>query len=148
MGYSGLNQFVENLEASGELIRIKEYVSPEYEIAEITDRLCKQPDGGKALLFENTGTDFPVLTNAFGSDKRIAMALGIVDMKEVSVELESLFKTMASPKQSILDKIRMLPTLRKVARWLPKSVAGKGLCQQVIHTNPNLSIFPVLKSCP
>ncbi|MDY0200433.1 MAG: menaquinone biosynthesis decarboxylase [Tenuifilaceae bacterium] len=148
MGYSGLNQFVENLEASGELIRIKEYVSPEYEIAEITDRLCKQPDGGKALLFENTGTDFPVLTNAFGSDKRIAMALGIVDMKEVSVELESLFKTMASPKQSILDKIRMLPTLRKVARWLPKSVAGKGLCQQVIHTNPNLSIFPVLKSWP
>lgn len=148
MAYNGLNEFVEKLEASGELIRIKEYVSPIYEIAEITDRFCKQPNGGKAILFENTGTSFPVLTNAFGSDKRIAMALGITDMKEVSVELDSLFRTMASPKQSVLDKIRLLPTLRKVARWLPKSVAGKGLCQQIIHTSPNLSVLPVIKSWP
>ena len=148
MAYSGLTHFVENLEAAGELLRIKEYVNPVYEIAEITDRICKQPDGGKAILFENTGSPFPVLTNAFGSDKRVAMALGISHMEEVSEELDSLFKTMASPKQSVLDKIRIIPTLRKVARWLPKSVSGKGLCQQVIHTHPNLSILPVLKSWP
>ncbi|MDD4672480.1 MAG: menaquinone biosynthesis decarboxylase [Bacteroidales bacterium] len=148
MDYIGLNQFVSKLEASGELLRVKEYVNPIYEIAEITDRICKQSNGGKAILFENTGTSFPVLTNAFGSDKRMAMALDINDIKEVSAELDSLFKAVTSPKQSLLEKIRMLPTLRKVARWLPKSVSGKGLCQQVIHTSPNLSTLPVIKSWP
>jgi 4-hydroxy-3-polyprenylbenzoate decarboxylase len=33
-------------------------------MAEITDRMSKQLGGGKALLFENTGYDFPVLMNA------------------------------------------------------------------------------------
>jgi 4-hydroxy-3-polyprenylbenzoate decarboxylase len=40
-------------------------------MAEITDRMSKQPGGGKALLFENTGYDFPVLMNAYGSERRM-----------------------------------------------------------------------------
>ncbi|GAB1373737.1 hypothetical protein MASR1M46_06180 [Bacteroidales bacterium] len=74
--YKSLKDFVEFLDSKGELIRIKEYVDPVLEITEITDRVSKQPGGGKALLFENTGTAYPVLTNMLGSKKRILYALG------------------------------------------------------------------------
>lgn len=75
--YRSLNEYIARLEREGELIRIGAPVSPVEEIAEITDRISKTPGGGKALLFENTGTAFPVLTNLFGSEHRMALALGV-----------------------------------------------------------------------
>ncbi len=76
MAYKDQQAFIEVIEQAGELMRVKEYVNPVLEIAEITDRMSKEPGGGKAILFENTGYDFPVLMNAYGSDKRMCMALG------------------------------------------------------------------------
>ena len=70
--YRNLSEFIARLEREGELQRVSVPVDPVYEIAEITDRMSKQPDGGKALLFEQTGTPFPVLTNMMGSDRRMA----------------------------------------------------------------------------
>jgi 4-hydroxy-3-polyprenylbenzoate decarboxylase len=64
MAFKNQQQFIDVLEKNGELVRIKEYVDPKLEIAEITDRISKTTGGGKALLFENTGYDFPVLMNA------------------------------------------------------------------------------------
>ena len=57
--YRNLSEFIARLEREGELQRVSVPVDPVYEIAEITDRMSKQPDGGKALLFEQTGTPFP-----------------------------------------------------------------------------------------
>ncbi len=71
MAYRNQQQFIELLEREGELVRIKEYVNPRLEISEITDRISKTPGGGKALLFENTGYSFPVLMNAYGSERRM-----------------------------------------------------------------------------
>ncbi len=68
MAYQNQQEFIKALEKAGELIRIKNYVDPNLEIAEITDRISKSGNGGKALLFENTGYDFPLLMNAYGSD--------------------------------------------------------------------------------
>ena len=66
MNYFSLREFIDRLESENELIRIQEQVSPILEIAEITDRVSKQPGGGKALLFENVeGSSMPVLINAF-----------------------------------------------------------------------------------
>ena len=48
MAYKNLQHFIETLEKEGELIRIKEYVNPKLEIAEITDRISKTAGGGKA----------------------------------------------------------------------------------------------------
>lgn len=64
--YRSLNEYIARLEREGELVRIGAPVSPVEEIAEITDRISKTPGGGKALLFENTGTAFPVLTICSG----------------------------------------------------------------------------------
>ena len=70
MAYRNQQHFIDTLEKEGELLRIKTFVDPKLEMAEITDRMSKQPGGGKALLFENTGYDFPVLMNAYGSEKK------------------------------------------------------------------------------
>ena len=78
MSYNNLREFIERLEREGELVRVAAEVSPVEEIAELTDRMAKQPGGGKAILFERTGTDFPVVTNLMGSERRMALALGVV----------------------------------------------------------------------
>lgn len=148
MPFNGLAEFVALLENKGMLIRIKEFVDPALEISEITDRFSKEPGGGKALLFENTGTEYPVLTNAFGSDERMALALGYGHPDEMAGRLDDLFSALTSPKRTWIEKVRMLPKLRMVARWMPKTLSGRGECQQVVHMEPDLSKLPILKCWP
>lgn len=148
MAYKNQQDFITSLEKAGELVRIQTYVDPKLEIAEITDRISKSGNGGKALLFENTGYDFPVLMNAYGSEKRMCMALGVQHLNDVAKEIESLFKMLTKPKESILDKLNMLPKLSQFASWMPKVKKGKGECQEVIINNPDLSKLPVITCWP
>jgi 4-hydroxy-3-polyprenylbenzoate decarboxylase len=146
MKYSGLNDFIRNLEFLGELHRIKILVDPLLEISEITDRVVNA--GGKALLFENNGTKFPLLINAFGSEKRMAMAIGRKDLADAGREIEKIFTLMSGTKGSLFDKISILPALIKLSGTFPVRSAFKGKCQQVIHNDPDLGILPVLKCWP
>ena len=91
MAYSDLREFIATLDAAGELRRISAPVSPELEITEVTDRISKQR--GPALLFEApTGHSIPVLMNAFGSMKRMAMALGVDGIEQVADEIRGLLR--------------------------------------------------------
>lgn len=146
MAYKNLNHFIETLEAAGELVRIKEYVNPHLEITEITDRISKQY--GPALLFENTGFDFPLLINAMGTEKRMAMALGVENLDDIAKEIEALFKTFTTPKNRFIDKLKLLPQLGAVASWMPKQISGRGACQEVIMDQPDVTKLPVLKCWP
>ncbi|MFM7055041.1 MAG: menaquinone biosynthesis decarboxylase [Bacteroidota bacterium] len=146
MGYRDQAHFIKTLEDAGELVRIKEYVNPHLEITEITDRISKQY--GPALLFENTGYDFPVLINSMGTEKRMAMALGVEKLDDLAHQIEGLFKTFTSPKNSFIDKLKLLPQLGEVASWMPKKISGKGACQQVVMKNPDITKLPVLKCWP
>lgn len=149
MSYRNQKEFIEALENAGELVRIRSYVDPRLEIAEITDRVSKLPGGGKALLFENTGYDFPVLMNAYGSQKRMCMALGVSDLDDVARDIEQLFQLLSSPKEGILDKLKLLPKLGQFASWMPKVKKGRGECQQVVVTdNPDISKLPVITCWP
>ena len=143
-----MNQFIRLLEQQGELLRIKHFVDPVLEIAEITDRFSKQPDGGKALLFENTGTAFPVLTNAMGSNRRMCAALGVNHLDEAVKLIETLFKDITAPQKNLQNKLRLFAKLGRVASWMPKSVNGRGVCQEVVHRNPDLGILPILHCWP
>lgn len=145
--YKSLKDFIETLDKEGEIIRIKEYVNPFLEIAEITDRVSKEQKGGKALLFENTGTNFPVLTNAMGSDKRISLALGVKDISDIPKKINDLIVEVTKPKTSIGDKLSTIGSLKQLASILPKKVKN-GECQQVIHKKPDLNILPVLTTWP
>ncbi|HWK06676.1 MAG TPA: menaquinone biosynthesis decarboxylase [Puia sp.] len=148
MAYRDQQEFIQALEKAGELVRIKTYVDPRLEIAEITDRISKSGNGGKALLFENTGTDFPVLMNAYGSEKRMCMALGVEHLDDVTREIEGLFRLLSAPKESILDKLKLLPKLGQFASWMPKVRSGRGECQEVVQTNPDISLLPVITCWP
>jgi 4-hydroxy-3-polyprenylbenzoate decarboxylase len=148
MAYKNLQQFIDVLERENELIRIKEYVDPRLEMAEITDRISKTSGGGKALLFENTGYDFPVLMNAYGSNRRMCLALGVNQLDDVAKEIESLFQLLSSPKESIIDKLKLLPKLNQFAGWMPKIIKGRGECQQIIMENPDITKLPVITCWP
>jgi 4-hydroxy-3-polyprenylbenzoate decarboxylase len=148
MAYKNQQQFIDALDKAGELVRIKTYVDPKLEMAEITDRMSKQPGGGKAILFENTGYDFPVLMNAYGSDKRMCMALGVNHLDDTAKEIEKLFKILASPKESIIDKLKLLPKLGQFASWMPKVKSGRGECQEVIMQEPDITKLPVITCWP
>jgi len=148
MAFSGLNSFIQLLEKYDELIRVKSFVDPNLEITEITDRISKQPGGGKAILFENTGTEFPVLINALGSERRIALAFRRNSIYQVEKEIEALFIELMSPKDNLWDKLRLLPKLKDVSQWMPRKVKGRSVCQEVVLSEPDMSKLPVLTCWP
>jgi 4-hydroxy-3-polyprenylbenzoate decarboxylase len=148
MAYKNQQEFIHALETAGELLRIKAFVDPKLEIAEITDRISKSGHGGKALLFENTGTEFPVLMNAYGSEKRMCMALGVRELDDTTREIENLFKLLSAPKEGLLDKLKLLPKLGQFAGWMPAVRSGRGECQEVIMKDPDISRLPVITCWP
>ena len=146
MAYSSLRDFVKELDNAGELKRIKTKVSPDLEIAEITDRVSKAE--GPALLFQNVeGSEIPLLINAFGSYRRMAMALGVGTLDEVADEIESMIKLSAP--ESLLDKVKILGVLAKLTNFPPKTVK-RGACQEVVLTDNQVSLasLPVIKCWP
>src|SRR5207253_1379232 len=144
MAYNSLADFVQVLAQQGELKRITYPVKAELEITEIADRVMKRQ--GPALLFENvTGKQIPVLINAFGSAKRMALALGVSDVEEIAREVEKLVQT--KPPKSFKDKLKLLSELIRLA-GIPPKIVKQGDCQQVIHREPDLGMLPVLTCWP
>ena len=148
MAFSSLLDFIASLEKNDELIRIRQYVNPELEISEIADRFSKVEGGGKALLFENTGTDFPLLINSLGSEKRICLALGLEHLDDVSQDIAAILNLLSEPRQNWLKKLSVLPSLARYAGYLPVKSRRKAACQEIIHLEPDLGILPVLKTWP
>ena len=143
MPFKNFQAFVHHLDKQGELLRIKTKVSADLEISEITDRVSKQY--GKALFFENVqGSSFPVVTNAFGSFRRMEMALGR-SPDELARKIEALVKPQVP--EGVAGKIKLIPKLMELAKTPPKMVTSAP-CQEVVHTDPDLSIIPVIKCWP
>lgn len=144
MAFDSLRAFVEALERSGELHRIEAAVDPHLEISEISDRVVKA--GGPALLFTNVrGSTFSVLTNQFGSRKRMAMALGVQDLDEAGDRIRNLLDL--SIPASAVERIGKLLSLAPLAAAIPKTV-GAGSCQDVVISEPDLTQLPVLTTWP
>ncbi len=146
MSYPDLQTFVTALESSGELIRIKDFVSPHLQITEIADRMSKH--NGKALLFENNGTRFPLLINSMGTEKRMCMALGVQTLDDTARQIEDLMAGLMTPRDSFFSKLALLPTLAEVAKFIPGHRKGKGACQEVVMEKPDLTQLPVLTCWP
>ena len=146
-----LREFITKLEAAGELQRIRCEVDSHFEITEITDRVSKSDGGGKALLFERVrGSKYPVLMNMMGSDRRMAMALGVNDLDDISRRIDKLLKEALSPKNTLMDKLRMLPLLKDVSKWFPHKISGRGECQEIVWQGDEVDLMklPILTSWP
>jgi len=145
MSFNGLAQYVNYLESNGDLCRVKCRVDPVLEITEIADRMVK--NGGKALLFEDTGTQFPLLINALASDERMAAAIGRKSLQEAGDEILSLSEAMSGAHR-LTTKLARLPRLLKYLKLAPHRRRGRGECQEVIAPVTDLNILPVLKCWP
>ncbi|MGA3113591.1 MAG: menaquinone biosynthesis decarboxylase [Syntrophobacteraceae bacterium] len=146
--YQNLGEFISELEKAGELLRVKAPVSCELEITQITDLASKAPGGGKALLFEHVRESrFPVLTNAFGSERRICMALGTHSLDSLAQRLERFVRI--EPPKSLRQLAGLLPMGLELIRFLPRRTS-KAACQEVIYRGEeiDLSMLPVLKCWP
>lgn len=146
MAYRSLSDFIQALERADELLRVTEYVSPRLEITEIADRMVK--NGGKAILFENTGTEYPLLINAMASDRRICLALGVESLETIGDFMTSLFSELTTPRHGWMDKLRLLPSLKDIASWFPTRKRQRGECQEVVMDPPDLGRLPVLTCWP
>jgi 4-hydroxy-3-polyprenylbenzoate decarboxylase len=173
LAYDDLRDWIKTLERHGELKRIHEEVSPELEITEITDRVSKigsraergkdgtlekYAPGGPALLFENVKghPGHKVFINQFGSERRMAMALGVEKLDEIAERIHSLIN-LKPPTGGFFDKLKMLPQLADLANVFPKTVSTKDApCKEVVlktkdndgRANFDLNAFPILKCWP
>jgi 4-hydroxy-3-polyprenylbenzoate decarboxylase len=144
--YSDLNDFISDLDKRQLLSRIRQTVSPDLEISAFTDRVCKLPGGGPALLFERpTGFDIPVATNLFGSTERMCLVLGVSSLDDVAREIDELL----TPKMpsGLLDAFKMLPMLDRLRDLMPKTVKDAP-CQEIVKRDGSLDELPVLKTWP
>jgi 4-hydroxy-3-polyprenylbenzoate decarboxylase len=135
MAYASLADFVTALDQAGELRRISHPVATELEITALADREMKSPGGGKALLIEKPTVNgvvspFPVLINALGSWKRMALSLNAESVDQVAGEMGALMK--AKPPISLKEMVKLLGQAIELRHARPKTVSS-GPCQEVIH---------------
>jgi len=160
-----LHEFVAALEREGQLVRVGCEVDPLLEISEIASRMAKtdSPEGpaaapatdpvngrfgGKAILFERVrGSDMPVLINAFGSYRRMYMALGCEDFEALAGRVNELVRPEVPA--GLLAKLKKLPQLARLASLKPKVVSRPAPCQQVVHTDDaDLTAMPIIQCWP
>ncbi len=146
MVFDNLLEYINAIDSLGELKRVSVEVNSDLEVAEIMRRLMytgKSP----AVLFENIkGYGIPILGNAFGSLKRLQIALDIQDFSEIGNRIVDL--TKLKMPSGVFEKIRMLPKLSELSEYGPK-IVDKGPIQDKINTkNPSFYEFPILKSFP
>src|ERR1700739_992663 len=145
MPFASLSAFVDALRRAGELHTISARVDPYLEISEITDRVVKA--GGPALLFENVkGSIFPVLTNQFGTHKRMAMALDARRLDDVVARLREVLDLLP-PGESLGGKCDALKRFAPLMNAIPKTVKD-GSVQDVVVRDPDLTKLPVLTTWP
>ncbi|MBN1537330.1 MAG: menaquinone biosynthesis decarboxylase [Anaerolineales bacterium] len=151
MPIDNLRDFIHLLEQRGQLKRIKTRLSPVLDITEITDRVSKSPDEKNlALLFENIeNSEMPVFINGFGSAERMAIALGVETLDDLTQNLGRVIDPRL-PKglretiergQDLLDVVKSIGLAPKKVRRAP--------VQEVIHRDDaSLNALPILQCWP
>lgn len=140
-----LQQFIELLLQHNLLTRISVPSDPVLEITAITDRICKQPDGGQALLFDQPcGSRHRLATNLFGSPRRIALALGVPSLEGLTERFATLLNQIHQPEAERLDQ--QIAGLPDFSRFTPHASDKPLWTAEVEHAG--LSAFPFLHSWP
>mgnify|MGYP000526842483 FL=1 len=149
MQYRDLREFIDQLEKDGDLKRISQKIDPNLEITEISDRTLRQR--GPALLFEKAGNStIPLLSNLFGTEERVAKAMGesqVTALRDVG-KLLAFLKEPETPK-GFIDAVKSLPIYRKILDMSPKVVRNPH-CQQIKITGSDvdLSMLPIQTCWP
>jgi 4-hydroxy-3-polyprenylbenzoate decarboxylase len=140
-----LDEYLKFLRQNDELITINRFVDPNQEIAEITDRQASLPHGGKALLFENNGTSFPVVTNIFNSHKRIALAFGLDTIDDVTTRISAFYEAISHYPAG--GRFMRKSPVSELAHYIPRTTTA-GSCQEIALFPPDLNRIPFLRNRP
>ena len=144
--YDDLGDFLTALERAGELHRISAPVDPTLEMSEIVTRTVR--DHGPALLFETpTRGDMPVAINIFGTDRRMAMALGVDNVDEIGARIGELVKPELIPGWAgIRDGLGKLMQLKSVPPKKTKHAPGQARVYR--GADVDLNLLPGLQVWP
>jgi 4-hydroxy-3-polyprenylbenzoate decarboxylase len=138
-----LRSWIDLLAREGELVEVEAEVDPYLEITEITDRVVKS--GGPALLFRNVkGSDRPLLINQFGTERRMCLAFDTPTLDDVARKLQDVIEMQ--PPQGLVEKVKGLGKLKRLADSLPKTVS-RGPCQELV-LEPDLDSLPIQHCWP
>jgi 4-hydroxy-3-polyprenylbenzoate decarboxylase len=141
-----LRDWIARLEREGELVRVTAEVDPDLEITEVTDRTVKA--GGPALLFENVkGSQYPLLINQFGTERRMCLAFDAPSLDDVAHKLEDVLEMQ--PPQGLVEKVRGLQKLKSIADSRPRTVR-RAACQELVlqGDDATLDALPIQKCWP
>src|SRR6185436_5809653 len=137
--HRNLRSFLDVLRRENDLTTIKAEVDPHLELAEIHRRVIEA--GGPALLFQRVkGSSFPVVTNLFGTAKRIDLAFGQKPEQFIK-QLMGVAESLLPPNRSELWKHRSL--VREFLKLGTRNVV-RGPITEVISKPPSLNELPVL----
>lgn len=147
--FTDLREFIAYLEKQGQLVRISQPVDPKLEMTEICDRTLKKR--GPAILFENpVGHSMPVLGNLFGTEQRIAYAMGETEVSALR-EIGKLLAFLKEPEppKGLKDIWEKAPIFKQVLNMNPKQI-NKAPCQKNRLTGDDidLSKLPVQTCWP
>jgi 4-hydroxy-3-polyprenylbenzoate decarboxylase len=140
MHYSDLRDFLDKLDALGDFKRISQEISPNLEMTEICQRLLEC--GGPAVLFERpVGHSIPVVANVFGTQARVAHAMGVdstAELRQVGELLANLKEP--EPPEGLRDALSKVALL-KSALWdmAPRRIRAPA-CQQVIWEGKDVDL--------
>jgi 4-hydroxybenzoate decarboxylase subunit C len=137
--HPSLRTFLDLLHRENEIITIKAEVDPYLELAEIHRRVISE--GGPALMFERVkGSRYPVVTNMFGTERRIDLAFGPKPEQFVR-EMVHVLESILPPNVSELWKHRSvgLDLLR-----LGTTNTSRSPVTQVVDRPARLDQLPVL----
>jgi 4-hydroxy-3-polyprenylbenzoate decarboxylase len=154
MTLDSVGDFVAELERLGELVRVRHAVRAKLELCEISDRVMKQPGGGKALLFENVILDdgrrsnYPVVINLFGSMRRMSTALGVPNLDDIGARITALMDLKVP--EGIAGKLSLLPRLMEVAKFPPRIRSGAARCQEIVLQGDRIDLrdIPIITCWP
>ncbi len=147
--FTDLREFIAYLEANGELVRVSQAIDPNLEMTEICDRSLKKR--GPAILFENPlGHSMPVLGNLFGTEQRIALAMGQTEVSALR-EIGKLLAFLKEPEppKGLKDIWQKAPIFKQVLNMNPKQIS-KAPCQKnkFLGDDVDLAMLPVQTCWP
>jgi 4-hydroxy-3-polyprenylbenzoate decarboxylase len=139
MSYPSLEACLIDLEKAGHLIRIKEEVDPNLEMAAIHLRVYEM--GGPAILFENVkGSKFRAVSNLFGTLERSKFIF-----RKSLPAVKKLIKLRANPLEAIKHPIDNFTAGLAAIKALPLKNPIK---QPVTYQEINISDLPLIKHWP
>lgn len=138
MAYKSLRECVDDLEKHGHLVRVKEEVDPNLEMAAVHLRIHEA--GGPAIYFENVkGSKFPAVSNLFGTKERTLFMF-----RDSMETVRQLIALKSDPMQALKHPFKNIGTGIAALKALPKKVSSPIVAQNEIR----ISDLPLIKHWP